>query len=101
MTEPRPPRVTVSFVDSYCALYKQMFSEVRSYESFRDLHLGMISDIKGKTLPEIAAVVGRENHQGLHHFLTQSPWSASLVNSTAIEDDITSPTRARNHYYSG
>lgn len=85
MTDPRPPRVTVSFVDSYCALYKQMFSEVRSYESFRDLHLGMISDIKRKTLPEIAAVVGRENHQGLHHFLTQSPWSASELTQQRLK----------------
>jgi SRSO17 transposase len=49
MTEPRSPRVTVSFVDSYCATYKQLFPEVRSYESFRDLHLGIISNIKRKT----------------------------------------------------
>jgi len=27
-----------------------------------------------KTLPEIAKVVGLENEQALHHFLTKSPW---------------------------
>ena len=85
MTDPRPPKVTVSFVDSYCALYKHLFSEVRSYESFRDLHLGMISDIKRKTLPEIARVVGRENHQGLHHFLGESPWAASKLSQQRLK----------------
>jgi FOG: Transposase len=36
--------------------------------------MGMISDINRKTLPEIAKVMGREKHQGLHHFLSESPW---------------------------
>ena len=85
MTNPRSPKATVSFVDSYCALYKHLFSEVRSYESFRDLHLGMISDIKRKTLPEIARVVGRENHQGLHHFLSESPWLASELSQQRLQ----------------
>lgn len=85
MTDPRPPKVTVSFVDSYCALYKPLFSEVRSYESFRDLHLGMLSDIKRKSLPEIAKVVERENHQGLHHFLSESPWSASELTQQRLK----------------
>lgn len=85
MTDPRRPKATVSFVDSYCVLYKHLFSEVRSYESFRDLHLGMISDIKRKTLPEIARVVGRENHQGLHHFLSKSPWLASELSQQRLQ----------------
>jgi SRSO17 transposase len=35
----------------------------------------MISPIKRKTLPEIAKVVGLDQEQSLHHFLTKSPWS--------------------------
>ena len=35
----------------------------------------MISDIKRKSLPAIARVVGLENEQSLHHFLTASPGS--------------------------
>ena len=34
----------------------------------------MISDIKRKTLPAIAPVVGLSNEQSLLHFLTESPW---------------------------
>jgi len=74
MTAPRDPKPMVSFIDSYCAYYQNLFPEVRSFESFKNLHLGMISDIKRKTLPEIAKVVGLENGQSLHHFLTESPW---------------------------
>ena len=29
-----------------------------------------------KTLPEIAKIVGLDQEQSLHHFLTKSPWSA-------------------------
>jgi SRSO17 transposase len=51
--------------------------EVRSEEAFKHLHVGIISPIKRKTLPEIAKVTGLEQEQPLHHFLTKSPWSAS------------------------
>jgi len=74
VTAPRNPKPTVSFIDSYCGYYQELFPEVRSFESFKNLHLGMIADIKRKTLPEIAKVAGLENSQLLHHFLTESPW---------------------------
>jgi SRSO17 transposase len=74
MTEAQVPKPTVKFVDEYCAVYQNLFPEVRSFESFRNLHLGMVSEIKRKTLPAIAKAVGLENHQSLHHFLSESPW---------------------------
>ncbi len=39
----------------------------------------MISEIKRKTLPAIAKVVGLESAEGLDHFLTESPWSIETV----------------------
>ena len=66
---------TVRFVDDYCGLYKSLFFEVRSFETFKHLHVGMVSDTKRKSLPAIARVVGLENEQSLHHFLTELPWS--------------------------
>ena len=75
MLEPRIAKPTVRFIDDYCELYKSLFSEVRSFEAFKHLHVGMISDIKRKSLPAIARVVGLENEQSLHHFLTESPWT--------------------------
>ncbi len=75
----RIAKPTVSFVDDYCELYRSLFPEVRSFEAFKHLHIGMISDIKRKSLPAIARVVGLENEQSLHHFLTESPWSVKAL----------------------
>ncbi len=61
---------TIKFVGNYCEWYRKLFPEVRSYEAFKYLHVGMISDIKRKTLPAISRVVGLSNEQGLLHFLT-------------------------------
>ena len=85
MVEPRPPVSTGQFLDSYCELYQNLFPEVRSFENFKYLHLGMISDIKRKTLPAIARVVGLDNEQSLHHFLTKSPWSAEELRTRRLE----------------
>jgi len=73
----REAQPTVGFIDEYCAGYKDLFPEVRSYECFKYLHLGIISEIKRKSLPEIAKVVGLKSAQSLHHFLAASPWSAT------------------------
>ncbi|WP_242058010.1 transposase, partial [Nostoc sp. FACHB-857] len=47
----RDAHPTVAIVDEYCAEYKELFKEVRNYECFKYLHLGIISTIKG-TLKE-------------------------------------------------
>lgn len=68
MVEPRLPQSTVNFVDEYCEAYKYLFPEVRSFEAFKHLHAGMISDIKRKSLPAIAKVAGLDNEQSLFSF---------------------------------
>jgi len=77
MVEPRPAKATVQFIDEYCQWYQTLFPEVRSFEAFKQLHLGLISQLKRKTLPAIAEVAGLDNAQALHHFLTESPWQTS------------------------
>lgn len=42
MTERRQAAPTVKFVDEYCQWYEQLFPEVRSYEAFKYLHVGMM-----------------------------------------------------------
>ena len=94
MVKPRPAQPTVQFVDSYCQLYQNLFPEVRSFENFKYLHVGMISEIKRKTLPAIALravaepiakIVGLNNEQSLHHFLTRSPWSVKELRRKRLE----------------
>ena len=85
MPSSRDARPTIRFVDDYCQLFADLFPEVRSYEAFKYLHMGMISEIKRKSLPAIARAVGLENHQNLHHFLTESPWRASHLRQRRLE----------------
>jgi len=85
MVAPRPAQPTLRFVDEYCELYAHLFPEVRSFEGFKYLHLGMISELKRKTLPAIARAVGLENEQGLHHLLTKSPWSVTRLRQTRLK----------------
>jgi SRSO17 transposase len=85
MVEPREPRPTVKLIDEYCQIYQNIFPEVRSFEAFKCLHMGMLSDIKRKTLPAIAKVVGIDNHQPLHHFLTKSPREAKELRKQRLE----------------
>jgi SRSO17 transposase len=85
MVEPRQPVSTVKFIDEYCQIYQNIFPEVRSFEAFKYLHMGMVSDIKRKTLPSIAKVVGLENNQPLHHFLTESPWNVEELRRQRLE----------------
>ena len=75
---------TVSLIDSYCAGYKDLFPEVRSYECFKYLHLGIIAPIKRKSLPEIAKVVGVYSAQSLHHFISKSPWSTTELRTRRL-----------------
>jgi SRSO17 transposase len=84
MVKPRPAQPTVKFIDDYCESYRDLFPEVRTFEHFKELHLGLISEIKRKTLPAIAKIVGLENAQGLDHFLTQAPWSAEELKNRAL-----------------
>jgi len=85
MIEPRSAASTVKFVDEYCQWYKKLFSDVRSFEAFKYLHVGCVSDIKRKTLPAIAKIAGLDNHQGLHHFLTKSSWDIEKLRSWRLE----------------
>jgi len=51
MVEPRALRPIERFIGEYCQWDQSLFPELRSFEAFKYLHVGMISDIKGKSLP--------------------------------------------------
>jgi SRSO17 transposase len=61
-----------------------LFKEVRNYECFKYLHLGIISAIKRKSLPEIAKVVSINSAQSLHHFIANSEWSTEQLRSRRL-----------------
>lgn len=81
---PRDAHPTVAIIDTYCAEYKDLFKEVRNYECFKYLHLGIISPIKRKSLPEIAKVVSINSAQSLDHFIAHSDWSVNKLRSERL-----------------
>lgn len=84
MIAPRAAKPTVRFIDDYCVPYRDLFAEVRSFEAFKHLHVGMISEIKRKSLPAIAKAVGLCNSQSLQQFLCESPWSVSAFRARRL-----------------
>lgn len=88
MVKPRPASQSLQIVDNYCQRYKKLFPDVRSYEAFRDLHLGLLSDIKRKSFPALAAILGRHNSQSLHHFVTAASWDVDEFNNCRLEETI-------------
>jgi SRSO17 transposase len=94
----REPAETIKFVDDYCEWYRKLFPEVRSFEAFKYLHLGMISDIKRKTLPAISRVVGLSNEQGFITFFDRIALEIRTIEAGKIEADFTSIGRTRNSF---
>jgi len=85
MIEPRKPVATVAFVDEYCQTYRNLFSDVRNFEAFKFLHLGMISEVKRKSLPAIARSVGLADGQELHHFFRDTPWDTKAFRQMRLQ----------------
>src|SRR4028118_2310637 len=75
----RHAQSTTRVIDEYCAKYDDIFKEVRSYESFKDLHLVIIAPIQRKFLPEICKVVAIKSAHSWHHFITKSPGSSTKL----------------------
>ncbi len=67
---PRDAHPTVAIIDEYCAEYKDLFKEVRNYECFKYLHLGIMSPIKRKSLPEIAKAVSINSESVITSFFS-------------------------------
>lgn len=84
MTLARQAVPTVTFVDAYCARYQDLFPDVRSYEHFVHIHLGLLAELKRKSLPAIAwAVAG--DAQAVHHVLAYAPWSVEALRARRLE----------------
>lgn len=80
----RTPIATVGFIDEYCLLYRSIFEDVRLYKCFKRLHLGIVSPLSRKTLPEIAKLNGLKDGQSLHHFLRDAVWNVAQVRAIRL-----------------
>lgn len=84
MTRIRAATTTVAFVDEYCAQYRPLFANVRHFEQFTQLHLGLLAETKRKSLPRLAKSV-QADHQALHHFLANAEWSVEALRARRLE----------------
>ncbi len=84
MTQARPAAPTVTFIDEDCQISQDVFPDVRSFEHFKQLHVGMLSEIKRKTLPAIAKATGENDPQALHHFVANAPWSVEKLRARRL-----------------
>jgi SRSO17 transposase len=97
MTEPRSAKPTVKFVDDYCQWYQPIFPEVRSFEAFKNLHIGMLADIKRKSLPAIAIFSGARAGTIIAPFSHSIPLAGRAVERATIKANLTSSRGARDY----
>jgi SRSO17 transposase len=83
MTRVREATPTVACLDDYCAHYRSVFHNVRHFEQFTQLLLGMVAETKRKSLPRLAKTV-HADHQALHHFLANADWSIDEVRAIRL-----------------
>ena len=84
MTRIRAATHTVACIDEYCAHYRSVFHNVRHFEQFTQLELGMLAETKRKSLPRLAKTV-QGDHQALHHFLANADWSMEELRAIRLQ----------------
>ena len=84
MTVARPPTETVACIDAYAASYRDLFTDVRSFDHFTRLHIGLISDVARKSLPAIGRITGTDP-QALHHFLANGDWDVNELRQRRLK----------------
>ena len=84
MSKTRPATPTVAYIDQYCAQYRSLFSNVRHFEHFTALHLGLLADTRHKSLPRLGKTV-HADPQALHHLLAKANWSVEDFRTKRLE----------------
>jgi hypothetical protein len=84
MTEQQEAVPTVGYIDEYSQEYRSLFADVRSFEAFKFVHVGMLSAIPRKSLPAIAKLVGLGNSQNLQHLFQNTEWNLESFRDTRL-----------------
>ena len=85
MDRSRPPAKTVGFIDEEANYYRSVFNDVRQYECFKWLLVGILSILPRKSLPGIAKLAGLKDGQSLNHFLRESTWSVEALRELRLK----------------
>jgi len=77
MIQPRAAVSTVAFVDEYCQTYRNLFSDIKNFEAFKFLHLGMISEIR-EILTSNCSHCWFKRWARAASFLQDTPWNVKV-----------------------
>ena len=64
--------------------YRFLFQNVRHFEHFTALHLGLLAETRHKSLPRLGKAV-HADPQALHHFLAKAEWSVRSCGAKRLE----------------
>ncbi|MBC6475501.1 MAG: transposase, partial [Hormoscilla sp. GM102CHS1] len=71
--------------EKWCRRFDDVFSRQAQRREFRNYLGGLLGESERKNISQISKnSVGVSEHK-LHHFITESPWSASRVNERRLE----------------
>src|SRR5260370_16685800 len=84
MTRGGPAPPTVPLIAQYCAQYRALFHNVRHFEHFTALHLGLLAETRHKSLPQLGKTV-HTDPQALHHLLAKADWSVEVVRARRLD----------------
>jgi SRSO17 transposase len=84
MTQARSPAPTVAFVDDYCSQYRELFDDMREYEQFTLVHVGLLAETKRQSLPRLAKTV-QADAQAAHHFQSKARWSTAALRARRLQ----------------
>src|SRR5262249_62432087 len=84
MSKTRPATPTVAFIDQYCAQYRHLFKNVRHFEHFTALPLGLLAETRHKSLPQLGKTV-HTDPQALHHLLAKADWSVEDLRTQRLD----------------
>ena len=85
MNRSRPTAKTVGVIDEEANYYRSIFNDVRQYECFKWLLVGILSILPRKSLPGIAKLAGLKDGQNLNHFLRESSWSVEALRELRLK----------------
>ena len=85
MTSRRDAAPTLDVIERHCAQFRDLFDEVRTFENFQSLHLGLLAQLPRKSLPALARFLELPNPQRLHHLLTTPHLSTADIEHRRIQ----------------
>lgn len=97
MIEQRETVATVGFVDEYAQQYRPRFGDIRLYECFKFLHIGMLNNLPRKSLAEIDKNRWTQRRAKLALFLTQCRVGGCLSSSDTIGNHKAADWRVENY----